>query len=247
METLKSVYINEIIKISKKKKLIMTIIFSILFVVLTAIAIYLLNNFAGIKVTGSSDFSIMVLTILSYSIFPLFITFLCIDMFVGEFVDDTIKFTLTGPASRIKVFLGKILAVATYIIGKLFFVMIISVIASILISKNMPSLLKIFVSYTMAFMPIFVFALAVILISNIAKGTTSAFMFSIFIFLLFSGLGLFFPQIKSFLFTSTFDWYKLILGSYINFSKILRVFLTLLGYCIMLITAGYYLFEKKDI
>lgn len=247
METLKSVYINEIIKISKKKKLIMTIIFSILFVVLTAIAIYLLNNFAGIKVTGSSDFTIMVLTILSYSIFPLFITFICTDMFVGEFVDDTIKFTLTGPASRIKVFLGKILAVATYIIGKLFFVMIISVIASIFISKNMPNFLKIFVSYTMAFIPIFVFALAVILISNIAKGTTSAFMFSILIFLLFNGLGLFFPQIKSFLFTSTFDWYRLILGSYINFSKILRVFLTLLGYCIMLITAGYYLFEKRDV
>lgn len=247
METLKSVYINEIIKISKKKKLILTIILSILFVTLAAIAIYLLNNFAGIRVTGSSDFSIMVLTILSYSIFPLLTTFLCIDMFAGEFVDGTIKFTLTGPASRIKVFSGKVLAVATFIIGKLLFVMGISVIAATFINNNMPNLLKIFLSYIMVFMPVFVFALVVILISNIAKGTTSAFMFSIFIFLLFNGLNLFFPQIKSFLFTSTFDWHRLILGSYINFSKILRVFLILLGYCIMLFTAGYYLFEKRDI
>lgn len=247
METLKSVYINEIVKISKKKKLTMAIIFSFLFVFSAAIGIYLLNNFAGIRVTGSSDFSIMVLTILSYSILPLLMTFLAIDMFAGEFADDTIKFTLTGPTSRFKVFLGKVLAVATFIIGKLFFVMIISVIASIFINQKIPNLLKIFTSYTMAFMPIFVFSLVVILIANIAKGTTSAFMFSIFIFLIANGLNLFFPQIKSFLFTSTFDWYRLILGSYINFSKILRVFLILLGYCIMLFTAGYYLFEKRDI
>lgn len=99
----------------------------------------------------------------------------------------------------------------------------------------------------MAFMPIFIFALVVVLISNITRGTTSTFMLSIFILLMFNGLGLVFPQIKSFLFTSTFDWYRLILGSYINFSKILRIFLILLGYGIMLIAAGYYLFDKKDI
>ena len=247
METLKSVYINEIIKISKKKQVKMAIIFSTIFVALAGIAIYVLNNFAGIKVTGSSDFSTMVLAILNYTIFPLFVAFISIDMFVGEFVDNTIKFTLTGPASRFKVFFGKLLAVASFIIGKLFFVMIISAISAIFINKNMPNFLKIFASYTMAFMPMFVFATVVILISNIAKGPTSAFMFSIFTFLLFNGLNLFFPQIKSFLFTSNFDWYRLILGSYINYSKILRVFLTLLGYCIMLITAGYYIFEKRDI
>ena len=247
MEIFKAVYINEIFKISKKKKITATLVFSVLFVIMAAIVVYSLNNFAGIRVTGSSEFSIMVLTILSYSILPLFTTFICIDMFAGEFADDTIKFTLTGPASRIKVFLGKILAAVTFIIGNLVFVMILSVVASLFINRNIPNLFKILISYIMAFMPIFIFALVVVLISNITKGTTSAFMLSIFIFLVFNGLSLVFPQIKSFLFTSTFDWYRLILVSYINFSKILRIFLILLGYGIMLIAAGYYLFEKKDI
>lgn len=247
MEMLKAVYTNEIFKISKKKKITVALIFSALSVIVLAIVVYSLNNFAGIRVTGSSEFSIMVLTILSYSIFPLFTTFICIDMFAGEFADHTIKFTLTGPASRIKVFLGKIFTVATFIIGNLVFVMVLSVVASLFINKNIPNLFKIIISYIMAFMPIFIFSLVVILISNITKGTTSAFMLSIFIFLTFNGLGFAFPQIKSFLFTSTFDWYRLILGNYINFSKILRIFLILLGYGIMLIAAGYYLFEKKDI
>lgn len=247
MEIFKAVYINEIFKISKKKKITAALIFSVLSVIVAAIVVYSLNNFAGIRVTGSSEFSIMVLTILSYSIFPLFTTFICIDMFAGEFADDTIKFTLTGPASRIKVFLGKILAVATFIICNLVFVMVLSVIASLFINRNLPNLFKILISYVMAFMPIFIFALVVILISNITKGTTSAFMLSIFVFLVFNGLSLGFPQLKSFLFTSTFEWYRLILGNYINFSKIFRMFLILLGYGIMLIAAGYYLFEKKDI
>lgn len=247
MEILKAVYINEIFKISKKKKITAALIFSVLSVIVATIVVYSLNNFAGIRVTGSSEFSIMVLTTLSYSLFPLFTAFISIDMFAGEFADHTIKFTLTGPASRLKVFVGKILTIATFIISNLVFVMVLSVVASLFINKNIPNILKILISYSMAFMPIFIFALVVVLISNITRGTTSTFMLSIFILLMFNGLGLVFPQIKSFLFTSTFDWYRLILGSYINFSKILRIFLILLGYGIMLIAAGYYLFDKKDI
>jgi ABC-2 type transport system permease protein len=247
MQTLKAVYINEIYKISKKKKITAAMILSVISVIVAAIVVYSLNNFAGIRVTGSSEFSIMVLTILSYSLIPLFTAFFCIDMFAGEFADCTIKFTLTGPASRLKVFLGKILAIATFIIANLICVMVLSVIASLFINRNIPNLFKILMSYIMTFLPIFIFALVVVLISNITRGTTSAFMLSIFVFLLFNGLGLVFPQVKSLLFTSAFDWYRLILGSYINLSKILRIFLILLGYGIMLFTAGYYLFEKKEI
>lgn len=247
MQALKTIYINEIFKMSKKKKVIASLIFSFFSVIVTAIAVYALNNFAGISITGSSEFSIMVLAVLSYTFFPLFTAFICIDMFAGEFADHTIKFTLTGPASRFKVFLGKILAVAVFIIVNLVLVMILSLIASLLINRDMPNFFKILIAYIMEFFPIFIFALVVVLISNITKGTTSAFMLSVFVFLVFNGAGLAFPYLKSLLFTAAFDWYRLALGSYINLSKILRVFLILLGYGIMLFTAGYYLFENKDI
>lgn len=247
MQTIKAVYINEMFKISKKKKIISSLIFSLLSVVVAAIVVYSLNNFAGVSVAESSEFSVMVLTVLSYSIFPLFTAFVCIDMFAGEFADHTIKFTLTGPASRLKVFLGKILAVATFICSNLILVAVFSFLLSIFIKGEMSSPIRIILSYIMAFLPIFIYALTVVLISNITRGTTSAFMFSIFVFLVFIGLSVAFPQIKSFLFTSSFDWYKLILGSYINVGKIFRIFMILLGYGMMLFAAGYYLFEKKDI
>ena len=247
METLKAVYINEIFKISKKKKFIGAFIFSILAVLVAAIVVYSLNNFAGIRITGSSDFSIMVLSLLSYTFFPLFTAFIAIDMFAGEFADNTIKITVTGPASRFKVFLGKILAIASFIMANLILVMVLSFVVSLLIGSSMPNLFKILGAYIMEFLPIFIFGLVVVLISNIAKGTTSSFMFSVFVFLLSTGLAFAFPDLKSLLFTSAFDWYRLILASYVNYSKIFRIFLILLGYGIMLFTGAYYLFEKKDI
>jgi ABC-2 type transport system permease protein len=247
MQSIKAVFINEIFKIAKKKKITAVLIFSVLSVLTTAIVEYSLNNFAGIRVTGNSEFSIMILTILSCSLFPLFTAFISIDMFAGEFADHTIKFTLTGHASRIKVYIGKILAIAAFIMCNLMFVMLLSIVASLFINGNIANILKILISYIMAFFPIFIFALSVVLISEVTRGTTSAFMFSIFVFLLFSGINMVFPQIRSFLFTSSFDWYRLILGSYINYGKIFRLFLILIGYGIMLFTAGYYLFEKKDI
>lgn len=143
--------------------------------------------------------------------------------------------------------MGKILAIASFIMANLIFVMILSLIISIFINSNMSDVLKILLAYIMEFFPQFIFALAVIFISNITRGTTSAFMLSVLIFLVLNGLGFIFPYYKSLFFTSAFDWYTLILGSYINFSKILRVFLILLGYGIMLYTASYYLFEKREI
>ncbi len=247
MEMIRAAYINEIFKLSKKKKISVSLILLAVSVIVAALVVYSLYNFAGVRITGSSQFSIMVLTVLGQTILPLFTAFVCIDMFAGEFTDQTIKHTLAGPASRFKVFLGKVFAAASFILSNLIFVMVLSVIVSLFIDKSLPNIFKILVSYAMAFMPIFIFALVVILICNIARGTTSAFMLSILVFLIFNGLGLFFPQIKSLLFTSSFDWYRLVLGSYINYSKVFRVFLILLGYGIMLISASYYLFEKKDI
>lgn len=247
MESLKAVYINEMFKISKKKKFAAALIFSILSVAIAVTVVYSLNNFAGIRITGSSEFSIMVLTVLSYSLFPLFTAFISIDIFAGEFADNTIKFTLTGPAPRIKVFLGKILAIVTFISVNLIFIMILSITASLFMNGGISNFFKIILSYMMAFFPIFIFALVVVLISNITRGTTSAFMLSVLVFLGLNALGLVFPYLKSLLFTSAFDWYRLILGGYINFSKIFRVFLILLGYGIMLFTGGFYLFEKRDI
>ena len=247
MSTLKAAYINELYKISKKKKIVLATIFSIIAVLIGGAVVYSLNRYSGIRITGSSEFSLLILQVLSYTLIPLFTAFVCIDMFGVEFVEQTMKLTLTSPASRLTVFFAKILAIASFIMANLLFIMFLAVVTSFFINGTSYNLFKILVSYLLEFFPIFIFALAVVAISNFAKGPTIAFMFSVLLFIVFNGLGIVFPYLKSFLFTSAFDWYKLFLGSYVNLNKIIRVFAILSGYGIMLFGIGLYLFDKREL
>jgi ABC-2 type transport system permease protein len=244
---LKNAYVNELYKMSKKKKPAVAVVLSAGAVIIAALTVYGINSLAGIRITGSSELSILVLSVLNYTLVPLFAAFAAIDAVSGEFADGTVKMTLTTPASRLCVYAAKALAIGTFIVVNLMIIMLLSLAASFFVNSGTPNLFRIFLAYLMSALPVFIFALSVMLIGSITRGTTSTFMFSILLFLVFLGLGVAYPGAKSFFFTSAFDWYRLFLGSFINYGKILRVFLILAGYGIMLFGGGYYLFDKRDI
>lgn len=247
MSNLKAAYINEMYKISKKKKIIVAAILSIAAILLSSLVVSGVNNFMGIRLTGTSEFSLMTLYWLNKTLIPLFTAFICIDMFTGEYSNHTIKFTLTRPASRFKIYSSKVLAAVTFMALNLFFVMLVSMLCSLIFQSGGFDFGKVLISYMAALLPLTVFALMVILIANIARGSASAFMLTIVAFLAFMVLGFAFPDIQSVFFTSSFDWYTLLTGSYINIYKIFRVLLILLGYGMMFFALGYYLFDKKQI
>ena len=248
MSSLNAAYINEIYKISKKKKLVVAALLSIASVFVAALIVTVFHNFTGVKITGSSEFAILVLSVLIYTLIPLFTAFVCIDMINGEWGGEkTIKLTLTQPASRLKVYTSKMLAAATFILGNLLFVMVVAIIGSFFVKNSMLSIGSVIAAYLASFFPLLIFALFVMVVSNIARGSASAFLITVVAFLALNGLGLMFPTYQSFLFTATFDWYTLFIGSFINVHKILRVFLIIAGYGVTLFSLGYFLFERKDV
>ncbi len=244
---LKAAYLNELFKISKKKKIMVAAILSIAAILIGGLIVSSVNNFIGINLTGKSEFSIMVLSVLCYTLIPLFTMFVCVDMFTGELADHTIKQTLTRPVSRLKIFSAKTLAAATFILANLLFVMIVSILVSFVIGATSLSLWKVLLAYIAEFFPLMVFALLVIFISNIMHGTPSAFLISLVLYLAFLAFSAVFGDYDSFFFTSLFDWYTLFLGSYINFYKIFRVLLILIGCGMMFFAAGYYLYDRRDV
>lgn len=247
MSSLRAAYINEIYKLSKRKKLAVACILSVAAVLVAALIVGVANNFMGIRITGESEFSILVLSVLNYTLIPLFTIFICIDMVGGEFSNQTMKMVLTRPVSRVKVYLSKALAAATFIIVNLLFIMVTSLIISLFIKGTLAGIGRIFVAYVASFFPLFVFALFTMIISTVFRGTGSAFFLSILCFLLCNVLGLFFSHLQSFLFTTAFNWYTLFLGSYINFHKIFRMFMILLGLGLMFFGIGSYLFDRKNL
>ncbi|MED4599257.1 ABC transporter permease [Paenibacillus validus] len=250
MAGFKAAFINEIVKLLKKKKMIAAAILSILAVVIGQIAVTAIKHGLGLRVVGSNEFPLVVLSMFTYTILPLFATFVAIDMFNGEFSSNTMKITLTRPVSRFGVFSAKVLNLALFIIANLLFVMILSLLAGLIFNPSSASLIgivRVVLSYAATFFPVFVFALLVVLLSNILRGGLAVFFLSIIVFIGFNFLGIVFSNYSSFFITSMFDWYTLWISETVNGFKIFRQILIMSGCGIMLFTAGYYLFDRKDI
>lgn len=86
----------------------------------------------------------------------------------------------------------------------------------------------------------------IVLFANIINSEVGVFFLSILVFIALKALGIFFPRYSGILFTSMFDWYNLWIMDTIPIFKIFREFILLFSYGIILFTAGYFMFDKKD-
>ncbi|MCC2685977.1 MAG: family transporter [Paenibacillaceae bacterium] len=250
MAGFKAAFLNEMTKLLKKKKFIASAILSIVAVLVGQVAVTAIKHGFGLRVVGSTEFPLVVLTMFMYTILPLFATFVAIDMFNGEFSANTMKITIARPVSRFGVFSAKVANVALFIAANLLFVMVLSLIAGLLFNPSSASFtgfLRIILAYAATFFPVFVFSLIVVLLSNLLRGGLAVFFLSILVFIGFIALGVVFSQASSFLVTSMFGWYTLWISETVNVFKIFRQILIMGGCGIMLFTAGYMLFDRKDV
>ncbi|PZE19885.1 ABC transporter permease [Paenibacillus xerothermodurans] len=250
MAGFKAAFYIETVKLFKKKKIIAAAILSILAVLIGQIAVTAIKHGLGLRVVGSTEFPLVVLSMFSYTILPLFATFVAIDMFSGEFSSNTMKITLTRPVSRFGVFSAKVLNLALFIFATLVFVMALSLCAGFLFNMSTASALgiaRVVLSYIATFFPVFVFSLLVVLLSNLLRGGLAVFFLSVIAFIALTFLSVVFSSYSSFFITSMFGWHTLWISETVNVFKIVRQILIMTGCGIMLFTAGYYLFDSKDI
>ncbi len=246
MNSFLSAYKNELYKISKKKKFIAAALLGVLAVVLCGGLSALLNRFGGVGLLYGGEFATGFLPVFEYTLIPLFTIFNAADMFTGEFSSDTIKLTLTRPVTRFKIYSAKVMAAATFLLGFLLYCAAAAIITSFFFGAGSANTVGALKAYTAAFVPLAVLMLMTVFIANFAKGSGAAFLITVVAFILLKALEFGFPGVKSFLFTAGFDWYKPLLGSYVNFFAVLRRFLVFLGSGVVFFGAGYLLFEKRS-
>lgn len=250
MDGLKAAYVNEIFKIRKKKKLVVGCILSIIAILIGQVSTTLVNQNLGLLIVNSTDLPLIVLNLMMYTIFPLFITFIAIDMFNGEYNANTMKLILTKPVSRFNIFTAKFLALLTIIVLNIVFVMVLSLTIGIAFNPSTVTfigILRSVVAYLVSILPLIVFALLVIILANLVKSGNAVFFLTIVTFAILYTVGILFHQTSSFLFTSMFDWYRLWISESLFFFKLLRMSLIMIGCSIMLYSIGYSLFERKVI
>lgn len=250
MAGFRAAFLNEMDKLLKKKKIFVAAILSIIAVIVGQISVTLINNGLGLRIAGSSEFPIVVLSIFTYTILPLFTAFVAIDMFSGEFSSNTMKITLSRPVSRLGVYSAKVLNVTLFILVNLLFVMILSSAAGLIFnvsSASFAGFVRVILAYISTFLPVFVFSLFIVLLCNVLRGGTAVFFLSVIVYIGFNFFGAVYSRYSSFFITSMFDWYTLWISSSPNIFKIFRQLLILCSCGIMFYTAGYYLFDRKDL
>lgn len=249
MDVFQAALVNELEKLYKKRKALVAVILSLLIVVVGQLLVIGVRSGFGIRGAGSVEFPMMVLSVVVNTILPLFTALVTIDSFSGEFSQNTMRITLTRPVSRFKLFSAKVTAIGVFIFVILGLLLLLSLLTGFLFNSDSASFegfVKTILSYSVSFIPMFVLALGIVLIANLLKSGISVFFVSILGFIVLKALGIVFTQYSGLLITSYIDWYNLWLASSFPFLKILRQLLIMTGYAIMLFTAGYYLFDKKE-
>lgn len=248
MQPFKSAFINEIEKIFKRKKIVVAIILSVVVIIFGQLIVSGVGLGLGIRMTNSSDFPVVVLSFFAGFILPLFTVMVTIDVFAGEYNANTMKLSLLRPISRFKLFSAKITAIAFFALFNLFVFLILSSIFGLIFNASyytVFSVLRLLLAYIVTILPIMCFVLVTVILCHSLKNGTGIFFLLVLIYIVFNVISAFVPQISSLLITYDLSWYNLFLINQIPLLKILRVFLILSGYIIMLFSAGYYMFEKK--
>ena len=247
MQSFKAVFLNEMERLVKRKKFLAVALVSLISIALGQVIVVLIKHLSGINVAGASVFPMLVLSVFSYSIIPLFGVFAAADLFAGEFSSNTMKLTLSRPVSRFKIFTAKVTAAAVFVASHFILTMALSVASSIIASGFKLDFMAVFIAYTVNFFPVFVFVLLAVLLSNILKGPTSVFMVSILAYIVLWVLGVLFSSCSSLFIVPLFDWFTFFTGSIVNIWKILRTLVIILSMGGLLFSAGYFMFEKRKI
>ena len=249
MAEFQAALVNEVEKLYKKKKALAAVILSLAVIVIGQLIIVGVRSGFGLRGVGSVEFPMLVLSIVVNTILPLFTALVAIDSFSGEFSNNIMRITLTRPVSRFKLFSAKVTAIAIFIFANLLLLLVLSVLAGLLFNVNsatFATFAKTILSYLVSLLPMLVIALGIVLLANLFKSGTSVFFVSIVVFLALKVLAVIFSQYSSLFITSQLGWYNLWLAHSFPLGKIVRQLLIMLGYAIMLFTAGFYLFDKKE-
>ena len=242
-------FINEIIKMQRKSKLVTGAIISLVAAILWQSVLNLIAGGIGVRIEAPTSFSLSVLSFYTATLLPLFAVFVVIDSFNGEHAANTMKQTLTKPLTRFGVYSSKVLAVFTFLLFSLLFMMLLTVIISLLNlggSFSIAAFMDIAIAYTVTWLPLAVFLLLVILLAQFTRNGILTFFLSIFSYLVLHGLRIFNPNLANLLIVPLFDWYVGWIADISNFGVLLRQSSILIGTGLLLFGVGCSIFERKD-
>jgi len=244
-------YHNELSKLFWRKKYIVFLVIGVLICVLWAVIGSALSGLIGRS--GVLFISLMptpmgVLPLFLQMLLPLLIFMGVTDLITTEGTDKTMKAMIYRPVERWKLYMGKLLAVLTYVAIYLACIFIVSMVLNQTLGRTLSlgELFTAFASYALTIPPLAVLVSFAALIALFGRSGTLTMFVLVVVYMMMSALPVIFPIFSELLFTSYLGWHRLWIGVLPDASRIIHMLIIVLGYGVVFFTAGSLLFDRKE-
>jgi ABC-2 type transport system permease protein len=250
MHNLRAALINEIVKIASRKK---TVFFLLLTAVVPAAAALLssrLQSGFGVTAIAAADLPMLVLNIMTAIVVPLLVFMTAADLFAGEIGEKTMRIALMRPVTRWKVFAAKQIALLFYIGIYLLEAFAVSVIAACFVSFRgglLQGALHALAANAAAVLPMIALGAAAVFVSLLFRSGSGALAVCILLYAAAKLSALVYPQLVQFTPAAYTEWHLLWFGGTLASGKLFTIFSLLLAWCLISLSAGFYVFDKKEL
>lgn len=171
-------------------------------------------------------------------------------MFAGEMSTQTMKITLLRPISRFKVYASKHISLLLHTALYLAIAGVTSIGLSFFFNARggiLEGILGAIMSYGVAIVPFIAIGAFAMLASQLFRSASTALIVCILIYLAGAVFSFFLPSVSIYSLSTYTDWHLLWLNSTWAGGKITSIFIFLVSCSILLFTAGFYFFDRKEL
>lgn len=237
---------SEFMKLMTRKKYIVLIILGALVCFLRLGGTLLISALSNGSVVVKSNLMLSMLGFTTDILVPLMVFMAVTDLFSSEIQEDSFKAALMRPLTRFKVMTSK--ALAAFFLGAavMLAMFIVSLVMQVLSFDNFGNIPQGLLIYAVDIIPIFALVSMAILVNMISKSPTLAMLLCIAAYIFFKYLNYYMSPVGQMVFTAYSQWHKIWIGAQLPFGALASRVGVWLGSVLILYTASYIIFERKD-
>lgn len=237
-------YRCELIKLLARKKFIVFLALEVAICGIVLLVQLALEHVSGLAFNVNLRMMLLGFFISAY--IPL-VSFMAVcDLFSSELQDGSLRASLLLPASRFKVYLAKALSAYTVAVVYLFSLFVVTAVLELSFGSTLHGFFESFGSYLLDAIPLAVVILMAVFFNQILRSPTLAMLLCIGVLIAAYIVNIFLPQVGAMLFTSYGQWHNLFIGKALPFLPMMMKVGLLVGYGTVFFSAGYYIFERRD-
>lgn len=241
---------NEVFKLRKRKKYLVFLILGCLVCVASALRLVVVNYITdggiprevvlGGLVTSNLPFFLLVFL-------PLMAIMASCDLFVSEYADRSIRFSLMRPIGQGKLFFSKAAAVFLLCAVDLLVLYCVTAVTQVVLGGGTKGLGSALGACLLDLIPMAVLILFFCLLNQLGRGASLSVLLCVVLYILLLALGTYLPAVGGLLFTGYLRWHNLWIGVTLPLGAMLSRIGLLVGYGLVFGCVGYLLFARKEV